>query len=92
MPDSATNSQLAYSRILKKARDLAEQLRETAERVHQQALETHRLTKIARLESERGRELSRAGRQGARAVLGSIKSSLDTSRKAGRPLWDKNKD
>jgi hypothetical protein len=50
-----------------------------AECVHQQAKEAHRLTEIARRHSERGRELSKAGHNEARAVIDSIKWSVDTA-------------
>jgi Ni,Fe-hydrogenase III large subunit len=80
----STDRQSPESRVLDKARDLAEEVRQTAERVHQEALEAHRLTEIARRHSERGRELSRIGRNEARAVGGSIKWSLDLAHKAGR--------
>jgi hypothetical protein len=75
-------------RVLEKARELAEEVRATAERVHQQALEAHRLTDIAR-QSERGRELSRLGREEARAVGLSLQWSLDTAQRAGRGRSDK---
>lgn len=78
-----------YGRVLDKARELARQVRETAERVHQQAVEARRLIEIARQQSERGRTLSRLGREEARAVEGSIKWSLDTTNKAGRRLFGK---
>jgi len=58
-------------------------VRETAERVHQQAQEARRLTEMARREAERGRELSRAGRKEAHAVVDSIKSSVDTANNRG---------
>src|SRR5262249_34855128 len=64
--------------VLARARELAEQVRETAERVHQEAKEAHRLTEIAREQAERGWELSKAGREGAREVVNSVKWSVDT--------------
>lgn len=84
------NSRSVHGRVLEKARSLAEEVRQTAERVHQQARESRRLTKIARLEAERGRELSRTGRGEARAVQGTIESSIDVARKACRHLRDKD--
>jgi vacuolar-type H+-ATPase subunit E/Vma4 len=71
---------LLFSRALARARALAEQVRETAERVHQQAREeTHRLTEVARHQAERGRELSKAARDEARGVVNSIKWGVDTA-------------
>ena len=67
------------NRVLARARELAEQVRETAERVHQKAREAHRLTELAREQVERGRELSKSGREEARAVVDSIKWSIDTN-------------
>ena len=78
------------SRVLRKARDLAQEVRKTAERVHQEAKESHRLTAIARRQSERGRQLSEKGRQEARAVEHSIGWSLDATQKAGRRLSGKD--
>jgi predicted nucleic acid-binding protein len=80
----STDRQSLERRVLVKARDLAEEVRKTAERVHQEALEAHRLIEIARRHAERGRELSRIGRDEARAVGGSIKWSLDVARRADR--------
>jgi hypothetical protein len=54
-------------------------VRETAERVHQQALEAHRLTDIARQQTERGRELSKAGREDARAMVDWLKWQVHTA-------------
>ena len=56
-------------------------MRETAERVHQQAREAHRLTGIARQQAERGRELSKAGREDARAVVDWLKWQVDITAK-----------
>jgi len=67
------------NRVLARAQELAEQVRETAERVHQKAREAHRLTELAREQVERGRELSKSGREEARAVVDSIKWSIDTN-------------
>ena len=67
------------NRVLARAHELAEQVRETAERVHQEAKEAHRLTELARQQAERGRELSKARREEARAVVESIKWSVDTA-------------
>ncbi len=85
MAGRSSNIQQQYGRVLDTARQLAEQVRVTAERVHQQALEARRLIAIARQHSERGRELSRQGREEARAVERSIRWSLDSSHKADRP-------
>jgi hypothetical protein len=71
-------------RVLARARDLAAEVRQTSERVHEAAKEAHRLTEIARHQSERGRELSRGGRREARAVVGSIKESVDGAADGGR--------
>ena len=71
-------------RVLARAREFAEQVRETAECVHQQAKEAHRLTEIARRHAERGRELSKAGHNEARAVIDSIKWSVDRRQQAPR--------
>jgi hypothetical protein len=78
--------------VLRKARELAEQVRETAERVHQQALESHRLTEIARRQSQRGRDLSRAGHREVESVRASIKWSLDAALRAERRLAGKGED
>ena len=67
------------SRVLARAQQLAEEVRQTAERVRQEAQEAHRLTELARQQAERGRELSKARREGARAVVESIKWSVDTA-------------
>ena len=56
-------------------------MRETAERVHQQAREAHRLTGIARQQVEQGRELSKAGREDARAVVDWLKWQVDITAK-----------
>jgi hypothetical protein len=64
-------------RVLARTRQLAQEVRETSERVHQQAQEARRLTEIARRQAERGRELSEAGRAEAREVVNSIKWSID---------------
>ena len=56
-------------------------MRETAERVHQQAREAHRLTGIAWQQAERGRELSKAGREDARAVVDWLKWQVDITAK-----------
>jgi hypothetical protein len=87
-----TDRRSLHDRILEKMRDLAEEVRATAERVHQQALEAHRLTEIAGRHSARGRELSRAGRDEAHAVGASIRWSLDAVYKADRHLSGKDED
>ena len=74
----------SLNRILARARELAEQVRATAERVHQEAQEARRLTEIARSQAERGRELS-ASREKAREVVNSIKWSIDTARDGKAP-------
>ena len=66
-------------RALARAQRLAEQVRETAECVHHQAREGHRLTGMARQQAERGRELSKAGRKEARAVLDWLEWSVDSA-------------
>lgn len=86
MAGSPSDPESSLGRVLRKARDLARQVRETAERVHNEAQESHRLTVIARRHSERGRLLCEAGRKEARAVKRSISWSLDTANKAGRRL------
>jgi hypothetical protein len=89
------------NRILAKAQKLAEQVRETAERVHQQAREARRLIEVARQQAERGRILSKAGRDEARAVADWLKSSGDIAGNgsaaprtrrpdAGHPAYRKN--
>jgi hypothetical protein len=67
------------NRILARTRELAREVRETAERVQQHAKEAHRLTEMARQQAERGRKLSKAGRDEAREVVNSIKWSIDTA-------------
>jgi hypothetical protein len=76
--------------VLDKARELAAQVRQTAERVHEQAVESHRLTEIARKPCKRGRELSKSGREGARSVNGSVRWSLETALQAERRLAGKD--
>jgi hypothetical protein len=71
-------------RVLARAQELAEQVREIAERVHLEAKEAHRLTQIARQHAARGRELSEAGRAEARAVIDSVKWNVDTAGNARR--------
>jgi hypothetical protein len=66
------------NRVLARAQELAEQVRETAERVRQQARESRRLIDIARQQTERGRVLSKTGRQEARAVIESLKWRANT--------------
>jgi hypothetical protein len=78
--------------VLAKTRQLAEQVRVTAEGVHQQVLEARGLIAIARQHAERGRQLSLRGREEARAVERSIRWSLDTSHKAERPESGKRGD
>ena len=71
-------------RVLARTRELAQEVRETSERVHQQAQEARCLTEIARRQAERGRELSEAGRAEAREVVNSIKWSIDTAGNGNR--------
>lgn len=85
-------SRTLRDRVLQKARELAEEVREISVRVHQEALESHRLIEIARRQSERGRDLSRAGHQEVDSVRTSIKWSLDAAAEAERRLARKNKD
>jgi len=68
-----------FNRALARDRALAEQVRETAKRVHQQVRGAHRLTEIARHQAVRGRELSKAARDEARGVVNSIKWGVDTA-------------
>jgi hypothetical protein len=91
MAGSPSDPESPLGRVLRRARDLAQEVRETAERVHNEAQESHRLTAVARRYSERGRQLSEAGREEARAVKRSISWSLDTANKAGRRLHPKTK-
>jgi hypothetical protein len=79
VPQRQSSREVVLSRVLARARDLAEQVRKTAERVHQEAQEAHRLTKIARDQSERGRELSKAGREEAREVVNGLKWQVNTA-------------
>jgi vacuolar-type H+-ATPase subunit E/Vma4 len=79
MAQRLTPERPLLARVLARARDLAEEVRLTAERVHQQAQEAHRLTATARQQAERGRELSKVGREEARAVINAVKWSLDTA-------------
>ena len=74
-----SSQESSLKRVLARAQELAEQVRETAERVHQEAQEARRLIQIARQQAERGWELSRAGREEARAAVASIKWSIDTA-------------
>jgi hypothetical protein len=90
MADLSSEMRRHYGRVLDQARKLAQQVRETAKRVHLQALETQRLTEIARRHSARGRELSRKGREEAHSVEGSIRRGLDTAYKAERRLSGKD--
>jgi vacuolar-type H+-ATPase subunit E/Vma4 len=82
---------MALGRVLEKARDLARQVRSTADRVHCEAVESRRLIGIAKSYSEKGRALSKAGRQGARAVRSSIGESIETVGQAERRLSGKEK-
>ena len=77
--------------VLKRARDLAHQVRQTAECVQEQAKEAHRLTEIARQQAERGRELSRVGRREARAVTESIRAGARKPAETGSRRSDKHK-
>ena len=70
-------------RALMRTRELAEEVRQTAERVHHHAREARRLIEIAHREAERGRELSRAGRKEAHAMVDSITSSVETATGGG---------
>jgi hypothetical protein len=72
------------NRVLARAQELADQVRETAERVHQQVQETHRLIGIAQQQAERGRELSKAGREEARAVVDWLKWQVDITARGNR--------
>ena len=77
-----------FKRTLKKARDLAERV-QTAERVHQKAEESRRLTEIAKRQSENGRLLAASSHQEAQAIKISIWQSFDTINEAGRLLFGK---
>jgi hypothetical protein len=79
MAQRRTGEKSSLKRVLATTQALAEQVREKAERVHQQAKEAHCLTEIAREQAERGRELSNASRVEARAVVNSIKWSVDAA-------------
>jgi hypothetical protein len=81
MAQPPDHEQRRLNRVLARARELAEQVRETAERVHQEAREGHRLTDIARQQAGRGRELSKTGRKGARAVVDWVKWQVDAAAK-----------
>jgi hypothetical protein len=72
--------------VLRKAQDLAREVRRIAERVHEEAEESRRLIAIARRQSERGRQLSDMGRREAGAVKNSIGWSLEKAISAGRRL------
>jgi hypothetical protein len=92
MSGPSSDAGLLRKSILQKARQLAQQVRETAERVHQQALESHRLTEIARQQCARGRDLSRSGHREVESVRTSIKWSFDAALKAERRLAGKGED
>ena len=89
---SGPTDRRVHLRVLKNVRTLAEEVRQTAERVHQAALEAHRLTEIARGHAERGRQLSRAGRNEAGAVGGSVRWTLEAAHQADRRLSGKGED
>ena len=78
--------------VFRRARELAEEVRATAERVHREALEARRLIEIALQQSERGRNLSRSGHQGVESVKASIKWSVDAAHRAERRLAGKGED
>jgi hypothetical protein len=78
-PQRRSPEEPLLNRVLARTRELVQEVRETSERVHQQAKEARRLTEIARQQAERGRELSEAGREEAREVVNSIKWSIDTA-------------
>jgi hypothetical protein len=89
VPQRQSSREVVLSRVLGRARDLAEQVRKTAERVHQEAQEAHHLTEMARQQAERGRELSKAGREDARDVVNGLKWQVNTAgngeRRRSRP-------
>ncbi|MBV8737023.1 MAG: hypothetical protein JO007_07145 [Alphaproteobacteria bacterium] len=77
-------TQSALQRVLKKVRALAEDIRRTAERVHEETEESYRLAQITREELAKSRDLSRSGQREADTVHGTIKRSLDAARNSGR--------
>lgn len=58
-------SEIRLRHLLERIQALAEEVRRTALRVHQETEEAHRLAAIVRSELERSRELSRSSRDQA---------------------------
>lgn len=83
-------TQSALQRVLEKIRALAEDIRLTAERVHEETKESYRLAQITREELEKSRDLSRSGQREADTVHGTIKRSLEAARKSGRFIKPKD--
>jgi hypothetical protein len=77
-------------RVLARTRELGKEVRETSERVHQEATEACRLTEIARRQAARGRDLSKAGRDEARAMIDLIKESANLPYNGRRRRFDNN--
>jgi hypothetical protein len=82
--------QSTLQRVLKKVHALAEDIRLTAERVHEETEESYRLALITREELEKSRDLSRSGQREADTVHGTIERSIDAVRKSGRFTEPKN--
>jgi hypothetical protein len=78
------NDPVGTSAGAEKVRALAEDVRLTAERLHEETEESYRLALITREELGKSRDLSRSGRREADSVHGTIERSLDAARKSGR--------
>ncbi len=87
----ATGARAPHDDLLKRAYELADQVRRTAERVHRAAVEAQHLAESARRHAQRGRELSRAGRAEAVSTRHSTGWTLDLIRNSDRrPRRDGN--
>jgi len=84
-------SEIRLRHLLERIQALAEEVRRTALRVHQETEEAHRLAAIVRSELERSRELSRSSRD-QRHVHGTIERGVGTAHDSGRPAGNKGGD
>jgi hypothetical protein len=85
-----TTPEADLERVLARAKDLAQEVRQTAERVHREADEAHRLIEIARHEAEKGRELSKTTLREVNSVRASIEGSFNNTGNGVRRRPDKD--
>ena len=85
-----TTPEADLKRVLARAKDLAHEVRQTAERVHREASEAHRLIEIARYQAEKGRELSKTARREVNSVRASIEGSLNNTSNGVRRRSDED--